>query len=183
MQVSTQHPGCASASYQLRLDTTSAWTERERNELLAPGSERPSDPWTQEWGKRSLRGRRRRWVVGAGRVGGVGTGGLIDRGERQPGCSERDPGREFPCQWAHLTASLMDHGYVPQGPDGIQWSARWQLVKGGQASCIMEAGRTTPQADCCTDVEVLPSLVSILQGRQNINCRLRHKVGYQLPFT
>lgn len=65
-------------------------------------------------------------------------------------------GWEFPCQWAHLTASLMDHGDVPQGPDGIQWSARWQLVKGGQASCIMEAQSTTPQADCCTDVEVVP---------------------------
>ena len=31
---------------------------------------------------------------------------------------------EFPCQRAHLTASLMENGDVPQGPDGIQWSAR-----------------------------------------------------------
>lgn len=50
-------------------------------------------------------------------------GGAIDQGERQ-GCSKWDAGWEFPCQWTHLTASLMDHSDVPQGPDGIQWSAR-----------------------------------------------------------
>ena len=84
-----------------------------------------------------------------------GRGG-IDRVE-EPGCSKWNPGWEFPCQWVHLTPSLMDHGDVPLGPDGIQWSARWQLVKGGQASCIMEAQRNTPQPDCCADVEVVPS--------------------------
>lgn len=109
--------------------------------FLATRSEPRPNLWTHEREEPSLRGRCRRGLLTEGR-GRAEVSGIW--------------GWEFPCQWAHLTASLMDHGDVPQGPDGIQWSARWQLVKGGQASCIMEAQSTTPQADCCTDVEVVP---------------------------
>lgn len=77
------------------------------------------------------RGTHEGWVVGKLRGGGRGLG-------------KWEPPREFPCQRAHLTASLMEPGDVPQGPDGIQWSARWQLVKGGQASWIMETQQSTP---------------------------------------
>jgi len=49
--------------------------------------------------------------------------GTIDRWERH-GCGKWALRWEFLCQWAHLTASLMDDSDVPQGPDGIQWSAR-----------------------------------------------------------
>lgn len=77
------------------------------------------------------RGTHEGWVVGSLRGGGRGLG-------------KWEPPWEFPCQRAHLTASLMEPGDVPQGPDGIQWSARWQLVKGGQASWIMETQQSTP---------------------------------------
>lgn len=72
----------------------------------------------------------------------LGKGGWGVRGGR--GLGKWEPPWEFPCQRAHLTASLMEAGDVPQGPDGIQWSARWQLVKGGQASWIMESQQSTP---------------------------------------
>lgn len=52
-----------------------------------------------------------------------GAGGAVEQGGRQ-GCSKWEPAREFPCQRAHLTGSLMNRGDVPQGPDGIQWSAQ-----------------------------------------------------------
>lgn len=48
----------------------------------------------------------------------------------------------FLCQRAHLTVALMEDGDVPKSPDGIRRSARRQLVKGGQASCIMEPRQT-----------------------------------------
>lgn len=57
------------------------------------------------------RGTHEGWVVGKLRGGGRGLG-------------KWEPPWEFPCQRAHLTASLMEPGDVPQGPDGIQWSAR-----------------------------------------------------------
>lgn len=51
------------------------------------------------------------WVNGLGLGGGRGLG-------------KWEPPWEFPCQRAHLTASPTGRCHVPQGPDGIQWSAR-----------------------------------------------------------
>lgn len=93
----------------------------------------PPQPSTCEPAERHPPSQGHAWRVSSGEVEGGGRG-----------LGKWEPPWEFPCQRAHLTASLMEPGDVPQGPDGIQWSARWQLVKGGQASWIMETQQSTP---------------------------------------
>lgn len=98
-------------------------------------------------------------------------GGLLTEGRRKAEVSGY-PGWEFPCQWAHLTASLMDHGDVPQGS---RWDSVVSSVTAGEGwSDLMHNGgsadlTTTWLLHWCGSSSIS---MSILQSYWNINCCL-----------